>query len=132
MRPRLEFCIQSWCPYLRKDIDVLERVQRKATKLIEGLRNKPYSEILIHTGLISLEKCRIRGDLIQVFKMLKGEDKIDFSTFFKLQDSDRTRGHSYKLFKQKSHLDLRKNFFSQKDSISLFIKNVTTFLMNNY
>ena len=46
--------------------------------------------------------------------MLKGENKLDFSKFFILQDSNRTRGHSYKLFKQRSNLDLRKNFFSQR------------------
>ena len=93
---------------------MLERVQRRATKLIEGLRDKPYSEPLIHTGLVSSGKRRIRGNLIQVFKMLKGENKADFSKFFKIQDSNRTRGNSCKLFKQRSHLDLRKNFFSQR------------------
>ena len=46
--------------------------------------------------------------------MVKGETKVDFSRFFKIQDSNRTRGHSSKLFKQRSHLDLRKNFFSQR------------------
>ena len=74
MRPRLECVVQAWCPNLRKDIDLLERVQRRATKLIEGLKDKPYSERLIDTGLVSLEKCRIRGDLIQVFKILMSEN----------------------------------------------------------
>ena len=114
VRPKLEFCVQAWCPYLRKDIDLLERVKRRATKLIEGLKNKPYSERLLCTGLESLEKRRIKGDLIQVFKMLKGENKVDFIKFLILQDFNRTRGHSYKLFKQRSNLDLRKNFFSQR------------------
>ena len=93
---------------------MLQRVQRRATKLFEGLKDKPYSERLLCTGLESLEKRRIRGDLIQVFKMLKDENKVDFSKYFILQDSNRTRGHSYKLFKERSHLDLRKNFFSQR------------------
>ena len=55
VRPRLEFSVQAWCPYLRKDIDMLERVQRRATKLIKGLKDKPYSERLICTGLVSLK-----------------------------------------------------------------------------
>ena len=73
VRPRLEFCVQSWCPYLRKDITMIERVQRRATKLIQGLRDMSYSEHLSHTELISMEKHRVRGDLIQVFKMLRSK-----------------------------------------------------------
>ena len=73
VRPRLEFCVQAWCPYLRKDIAMIERIQRRATKLIEGLRDMSYSECLSHIGLISMEKRRVRGDLIQVFKMLRSK-----------------------------------------------------------
>ena len=76
VRPRLEFCVQAWCPYFRKDIAMIETVQRRATKLIEGLRDMSYSERLSYTGLISMEKRRVRGDLIQVFKMLKSKDVI--------------------------------------------------------
>ena len=83
VRPRLEFCIQASRPYLRKDIAMIERIQRRATKLIEGLRDMSYSERLSHTGLISMEKRRVRGDLIQVFKMLRNKDRIDFSNFWK-------------------------------------------------
>ena len=46
--------------------------------------------------------------------MLKGENKSDFGKFFQLQNFNRARGHNYKLFKHRSHLDLRKNFFSQR------------------
>ena len=67
IRPRLEFCVQAWCPYLRKDIARIERVQRRATKLIKGLSDMSYSERLSRTGLISMEKRRVRCDLIQVF-----------------------------------------------------------------
>ena len=82
VRPRLEFCVQAWCPYLRKDIEWLKEY-KGATKLIEGLRDMSYSERLSHTGLISLEKHRVRGDLIQVFKMLRSKDRIDCNIFFK-------------------------------------------------
>ena len=56
---------------------MIERVQRRATKLIEDLRDVCYGERLAQTGLISLEKHRVRGNLIQVIKILKGLDRLD-------------------------------------------------------
>ena len=114
VRPRLEFCVQAWSPHLRKDIDMIERVQHRATKLIEGYQNFSYEERLRKTGLISLEKRRVRGDLIQAFKMIKGYDKIDSSKFFEISKEGKTRGHSMKLVKKRSNTDLRKHFFSQR------------------
>ena len=114
VRPKLEYCVQAWCPYLCKDKDMIERVQRRATKLIEGYRNINYYDRLASTGLICMEKRRVRGDLIEVFKILKGIDKLDFSKFFVLQKSNRTRGHNCRIVKQRSRLDIRKYFFSQR------------------
>src|SRR6266496_4784187 len=110
VRPRLEFCVQARCPHLRKDIDLIERVQRRATKLIEGLKDMSYPERLLSTGLISMEKRRLWGDLIQVFKMLKDKDRVDFNKFFEIQPLNRTRVHC-KLVKQRPNLDIRKYFF---------------------
>ena len=59
LRPRPECCVQAWWPYLRKDIDLLERVQKKVTKWFEGLKDKPYFERLIHTGLVYLENVEL-------------------------------------------------------------------------
>ena len=114
VRPRLEHCVQAWSPLLRKDIDMIERVQRRATKLIEGYKDLSYDDRLEKTGLISLEKRRVRGDLIQVFKMLKGFDKIDYTRFFEISTLGKTRGHSLKLVKKRSSGELRKQFFSQR------------------
>jgi hypothetical protein len=114
VRPRLEYCIQAWCPYLRKDIELLESVQRRATKQIEGYWNLRYEDRLKRTKLISLEKRRVRGDLIQVFKILKGFDKVDYRDYFEISQENRTRGHSLKLVKKRSKSDIRKYFFTQR------------------
>lgn len=114
VRPRLEYCVQAWCPYVRKDVEMLEKVQRRATKMIEGYGNLKYEDRLMKTGLISLEKRRARGDLIQVFKIIKGIDKLDYRNFFEISKIGKTRGHSYKLTKKRAKGNLRKNFFSQR------------------
>ena len=99
---------------LLKRIENIERVQHRATKLIGECAALSYSDRLDRAGLITLEKRRLRGDLIQVFKLLKGIDNMDYNKFFQLVDNSRTRGHRFKIVKVRSRLDVRNKFFSQR------------------
>jgi hypothetical protein len=114
VRPKLEYCVQAWRPFLKGDIKNLEKVQRRATKMIEGCRDLSYTERLAITGLTTLEDRRSRGDLIEVFKMIKGFSRLDYKAFFTLDENSRTRGHNYKIVKDRSRLDIRKYCFSQR------------------
>ena len=77
VRPHLEYCIQAWRPYHRNDIDTLDKIRRRATKLISGLRDLSYEERLKECGLTTLETRRLREDQIEVFKIRNGYENID-------------------------------------------------------
>ena len=93
---------------------MLEKIQRRATKLIPELRDLTYEERLKECGLSTLETRRLRGDQIEVFKILNGYENIDSNIFFEIKESKITRGHNYTLVKKQSRLDVRKYSFSQR------------------
>ena len=112
VRPLLEYCSPVWNPVLKKDSLEIEKVQRRATKLVTSISDKEYSERMYILKLDSLNFRRRRMDLIQVFRIIKGIDNIPPNLFFKFQESTRTRGHNLKLFKISPNCTIRANSFS--------------------
>ena len=109
-----ETCLFLTTAYHKKDIDMLERVQRRSTKIIQKLRNISYEMRLKECGLTTLETRRLRGDQIEVFKILNGYENIDRNIFFTVKEERRTRGHGVTLAKKQCRLDIRKFSLSQR------------------
>ena len=99
VRPHLEYCVQAWRPHLSKDINLIERVQHRATKMIPELKGMNYEQRLLNVKLTTLETRRLRGDLIEAFKIMKGFDKTSIS--LEINSKGNLRGHSLKLFKHR-------------------------------
>ena len=97
--------MQAWRPHYRKDIDKLEKVQRRATKMVEGLEGYSYSDRLRILSLTALETRFLRADLIEVFKILKGFENVDPGKFFQVVGDDGRREYVFKFFKKRCRLD---------------------------
>lgn len=112
VRPHLEYSMTVWNPHYQKDKILLERVQHRFTRLFDDLRDLPYDMRLEKLRLWSLEERRNRGDLIEVFKMVKGYSDVSWQNFFKRSPVNATRGHNWKFQKPHCRRDCRLHFFS--------------------
>jgi len=106
--------VQIWNPYLKKDIECIDKIQRRATKLVHGFNKMPYEQRLKALGLYLLRRRRLRGDLIETYKILTGEEKIASDQLFQKATTTELRRHSLKLYKKSSRRELRKHSFSQR------------------
>ena len=101
-------------PRYQIDRKEVEKIQRCATKLVPSLRSLPYEERLCRLKLPSLMHRRRRGDMIHVYKIMSGMDRIDPGLFFHQLVHTVTRGHSQKIHKKRFRLDVRGSFVSQR------------------
>jgi len=112
VRPHLESCIQLWSPQHRKDMDLLEWVQRRTTEMIQGLEHVSYEDKLLEFELFSLKKRRLLGGLVVAFQYLKRAYKEDRDKIFCRACSNRTKVNGFKLKEGRFRLDTRKAFFT--------------------
>ena len=100
--------------YKKGDIEEIEKVQRRATKLVKGLKKFSYEERLRKLRLPTLRYRRIRGDMIEVFKVVSGKYDSSVSMQIPTNEISSTRGNKYKLIKDSFRLDIRKYSFSSR------------------
>ena len=112
-RPTLEYSNSIWGPHFVLDQQKIEKVQHRATKMIPQLQDVSYEERLSVLSLPSLSHQRFKGDLIMLYKILNGYFNSDFSNLYTFSTTF-TRGHHLKLFKYRSRLLCRSNYFFNK------------------
>ena len=110
VRPHLESTV--WCPYMKKDILVFEKVQKRATKLVKSLKHLSYEKRLEKLGITTLSKRRERGDLVEYFKIVNGLAKVNWHNPNKICDSlscsgpvRNIRGYQHKISKQLTRIN---------------------------
>ena len=113
VRPHVEYANSIWSPYKKGDIEAIEKVQKRATKLVISLKKLPYKERLLQLNLHTLKYRRLRGDMIEVYKIT--HDMYDRSVALELpRNVSSTRGSKYKLQNHSFHYNFRKFSFAAR------------------
>ena len=126
VRPKLEHAVAAWSPWAAGDREVIENVQKRMVRIISNKRGKTYEERLENVGLTTLTERRARGDMIEVFRTMKGFNKVDKKEWFHIRDPETARAtrstvsvsdngseqRSDVLFKECVRLETRKHFFT--------------------
>lgn len=113
IRPILEYAGPVWHPSLQRDVDLLENIQRKATRLTLGVNRPAYEERLRHCSLTQVYDRKLRGDLIITYRAIHGLFGVDLSHLFPL-NINHLRGHNLKLRKQNFHTSARQLFLPNR------------------
>ena len=117
IRPKLDYLASICSPSNEKDQDVLDKIQRKAIKLVRGFKNHDYHVRCRLLGITSLKTRRTRGDLIEIYKLFNNLYDLDVSLFFKTRSEVLTRksialrGHNYYISKPLSRSNNHRNSF---------------------
>ena len=119
VRPHLEYAVASWSPWTVGDREVLEKVQRRALGMVSNMRGRTYEDRLTEAGLTNLVDRRVRGDMIETYKIMSGKDRVDPRIFFDLAgDGPRTRQAAavqhIRAQVVRPRLDIRRFSFSQR------------------
>ena len=119
VRSHLDYCNSVWAPYRKGDMEDLEKVQKRATRLILGLRNTPYEERLKICNLPTLKYRRLRGDMIELYKIITGKyDKVSAPQFTIRAVGEGygmcTRGNDLRIITTRTKYDLRKYNFTNR------------------
>ena len=116
VRPHLEFAVQAWSPWTAADKDVLENVQKRAVRMVSGLRADTYEDRLKELGLLSLEERRHQADMVLVYKILHGKEDIEAADMFSMAAEavrvTRTAADPLNVRVRHGRLDCRKFSFS--------------------
>ncbi|KYO24502.1 hypothetical protein Y1Q_0002110 [Alligator mississippiensis] len=112
VRPQLEYCVQFWAPHFRRDVANMERVQRRATRMIRGQQGRPYKERLRDLNLFSLHKRRLRGDQVAVYKLVKGDQQALGEFLFLRAIPGVARNNGHKVAEGSFRLDIRKRYIT--------------------
>ncbi len=108
----MEYGQQASSPYLRRDIALMENIQRLATRMVKGMRVLPYEDRLCRQDIFSLERRRHRGDLILAYDICHGRLDLPRAEFFEAPSERDLRGKDFKLCRHSLRLLERKAAFS--------------------